>query len=371
MDQSFNKYLNINSDHYDFLWKFGVHYLFCSMYAESGYSSRDFVFYNSGFNSSLFISKDEQERLGKDGLALYLSGYPEYEERIKNLSGQRASSVQYIRGLDLSALSNEQLAEEFMGMKTLVVSLWDDYFVTEYHHTGLVTEILEKNDTRYDLATIRKNLEAMGHLKLQQRRVINNTLYDPSVIDIFTDEIKRRFAFTGDFNNYSYQELHQFILGKKVMPPDRSFVIWGRFSEGKDIIGNDAIKIIGQLQKIDSNAQVIKGNIGNKGFYRGVVKKIEFSVETNFTNEISNMTDGQVLVAGSTGPEMILACKKAGAIVTDEGGIISHAVIISRELNIPSVIGTKIATQVLKDGDLIEVDANKGMVKIIKRAEIV
>jgi pyruvate,water dikinase len=60
---------------------------------------------------------------------------------------------------------------------------------------------------------------------------------------------------------------------------------------------------------------------------------------------------------------MILACKKAGAIITDEGGILSHAAVISRELNIPSVIGTKIATEILKDGDMVEVDANRGLIK--------
>lgn len=56
------------------------------------------------------------------------------------------------------------------------------------------------------------------------------------------------------------------------------------------------------------------------------------------------------------------------AIVTDEGGMLSHAAIVSRELNIPSIVGTGNATQIFKDGDLVEVDANKGIVKIIKRA---
>jgi len=53
----------------------------------------------------------------------------------------------------------------------------------------------------------------------------------------------------------------------------------------------------------------------------------------------------------------------------DEGGITCHAVIVSRELGIPCVIGTKIATKVLKDGDLVEVDADKGVVKIINKAK--
>ena len=59
------------------------------------------------------------------------------------------------------------------------------------------------------------------------------------------------------------------------------------------------------------------------------------------------------------------AMKKASAIVTDDGGITSHAAIISRELGIPCIVGTKIATKVLKDGDLVEVNANKGEVKIL------
>jgi pyruvate, water dikinase len=57
--------------------------------------------------------------------------------------------------------------------------------------------------------------------------------------------------------------------------------------------------------------------------------------------------------------------KKAAAIVTDVGGITCHAAIISRELKIPCVIGTKVATKVIKDGDIVEVDATKGTVKII------
>jgi len=54
------------------------------------------------------------------------------------------------------------------------------------------------------------------------------------------------------------------------------------------------------------------------------------------------------------------------AIVTNEGGILCHAAIIAREFKKPCIVGTKIATQVLHDGDLVEVDANKGIVKIIK-----
>jgi len=75
------------------------------------------------------------------------------------------------------------------------------------------------------------------------------------------------------------------------------------------------------------------------------------------------MKNGEVLVSGSTGPEMILACKKAGAIVTEEGGMLTHATIVSRELGIPCVVGTKIATKIFETGDMIEVDADNGVVR--------
>lgn len=64
-------------------------------------------------------------------------------------------------------------------------------------------------------------------------------------------------------------------------------------------------------------------------------------------------------------PAFMPAMKKAVAFVTDEGGITSHAAIIAREMKKPCIIGTKIATKVLRDGDLVEVDANKGIVRKI------
>ena len=79
------------------------------------------------------------------------------------------------------------------------------------------------------------------------------------------------------------------------------------------------------------------------------------------------MRKGDVLVATMTKPDCVGAMKKAAAIITDEGGITCHAAIVARELGIPCIIGTKIATQVLRDGDEVEVDANKGTVTILKK----
>ena len=83
--------------------------------------------------------------------------------------------------------------------------------------------------------------------------------------------------------------------------------------------------------------------------------------------KISSSKD--ILVSPMTRPDFVPAMKIAGAVVTDEGGVICYAAIISRELGIPCIVGTKIATKVLHDGDLVEVDADNGVVRIMERAE--
>jgi len=68
-----------------------------------------------------------------------------------------------------------------------------------------------------------------------------------------------------------------------------------------------------------------------------------------------------------TQPNIMDIASKSGAIVTDEGGMLSHAAVISREFKIPCIVGTHFGTEIFKDGDLVEVDAEKGIVKILKR----
>jgi phosphohistidine swiveling domain-containing protein len=99
------------------------------------------------------------------------------------------------------------------------------------------------------------------------------------------------------------------------------------------------------------------GQIAWGGKVGGIVKIVQ-RIE-----ELGKVNDGDVLVTNMTIPAYISAMKKAVAFVTNEGGITCHAAIIAREMKKPCIIGTKIATQVLKDGDMIEVDANHGIVR--------
>ncbi|MFA5887007.1 MAG: PEP-utilizing enzyme [Patescibacteria group bacterium] len=125
--------------------------------------------------------------------------------------------------------------------------------------------------------------------------------------------------------------------------------------------GRDYRQIFAYFFKDQQSEQELKGLTASLGRARGRVKKILK------IHDMVNMEKGDILVSSMTRPEMVPAMKLAAAIITDEGGITSHAAIISRELKIPCVIGTKIATQILNDGDEVEVNADQGIIKILKR----
>lgn len=78
--------------------------------------------------------------------------------------------------------------------------------------------------------------------------------------------------------------------------------------------------------------------------------------------EGSRLAAGEILVAPMTAPDWVPTIRRAVALVTDGGGVTSHAAIVSRELGIPCVVGTRTATQVLRDGELVTVDGAKGRV---------
>lgn len=101
----------------------------------------------------------------------------------------------------------------------------------------------------------------------------------------------------------------------------------------------------------------LRGTPAQSGLAQGTVRII------NKQEDFSKMKQGDILVSMMTRPEFLPIMKKAAAIVTDEGGITCHAAIVARELKIPCIVGTQKATKMLKDGQRVEVDANKGVVR--------
>ena len=167
-----------------------------------------------------------------------------------------------------------------------------------------------------------------------------------------------QYLTSGEFRNFlSLQK-----LPKKLKERKKFFLIEISHKGEKIFNKNEALS---KINEIDINRKVgnvseIKGQIAFRGIARGRVRVIRLVAEAK------KIKEGDVLVASMTDPRYVPIMKKAAAIVTDEGGITCHAAIVARELKKPCIIGTKIATKVLKDGDLVEVDAEKGIVRILK-----
>lgn len=104
---------------------------------------------------------------------------------------------------------------------------------------------------------------------------------------------------------------------------------------------------------------ILYGTPVSRGHVRGRVRILDSP------KAIHRMKKDEILVAPMTSPDFIHAMKLSKAIITDVGGLMSHAAVVSRELKKPCVVGTKIATKVFKDGDLVEVDGERGVIKKI------
>lgn len=149
---------------------------------------------------------------------------------------------------------------------------------------------------------------------------------------------------------------------KKSLKKRVKFCVYSVEKNKEDVfIGEKAKRLAKSVEmKKIKDIEEFSGQTGCIGKAKGIVKIIIRP------SDMDKMNKGDILVSIATDPDIVPAMKKAAAIVTEQGGVTSHAAIVSRELGIPCVIGTKIATRVLRDGDLVEVDANKGIVRKIK-----
>ncbi len=159
-----------------------------------------------------------------------------------------------------------------------------------------------------------------------------------------------------------YWEILDVLDGKSV---DSLDIRRRRHGFGLSVIGRDIYPMSSQQAaklerliagKIEGKKQVA-GQIACNGWVRGIARVLSTGAEAK------RVRRGDILITSMTTPDFVPAMERAAAFVTDEGGISCHAAIVSREMNKPCVIGTKIATQVFKDGDRVEVDANKGIVR--------
>lgn len=219
-------------------------------------------------------------------------------------------------------------------------------------------------DREYDY--LFKTASELMWWKNERKDILYKTYYH---IDKLIREIAKRLSLApAQTRHILPQEMKSAIINKKYDPG----LLNQRIKHCIVVLANTQISVYTDKNTIDwaqkffkrrkpkNNIKELAGQTAFSGKARGKVKII------NTVADINKMENGNILVSNKTAPILVPAMKKAAAIVTDAGGIICHAAIMSRELKIPCVIGTQIATQVLKDGDMVKVDANQGVIIKLK-----
>ncbi|OGB74556.1 hypothetical protein A2V68_03065 [candidate division Kazan bacterium RBG_13_50_9] len=311
---------------------------------------------------------------------------PQYQQKATKLT--RSLDQLIIRKQEVKSLNQSTFTAFFNELTQAVIRFFSLYTLTEFFYFGKLEEELHKwathNTSHQALQTMDELLNnkykgrAPGHIKtishflretgkirLLLRDKVNKLWMGDS---IFADVGKSFQKITGrnDFSELTIEETKQILKGqsvpsaihrKKLLAVVQENGIWQFVSEDK------ARNIIKKVRGKKHTSNLIKGQTASPGCITGVAKVFSLAQQLH---DFSNFKQGDILVSSTTGPEFMAAIQRAGAIVTDEGGLMSHAAIISRELGKPCIVGTKLGTQTIKDGDLVEVDADKGIVRVVQ-----
>lgn len=218
---------------------------------------------------------------------------------------------------------------------------------------------------------IHQNKDLLKMIRLSQELIYFRTYRtDVTHIGAFNlrhllNEIAKRFGYTPEeIVNMTVSEIIN--LPNKKVPTEilqQRVKGYGVFVINKKpvmIYGNELDKIKKEIDKESSlTNQEIKGQIAFKGKIKG---KVRIVFDEKAMNEFQ---EGEILVTSTTTPNLMPAMKKASGFITDEGGITCHAAIVAREMKKPCIVGTGSATKILKDGNIIELDAEKSIINKI------
>ena len=208
-----------------------------------------------------------------------------------------------------------------------------------------------------DRRIVKKTIEYIRDLKTG-KTIVSEIVGEKSQMPCISDkEIRSLVDFAHKIEkHYSKPMDIEWAIDKDLPYPENIFLVQARpETVWSKNMGKSSVET---NEKVESLPIVVKGiSAGKRGYGFGVAK-----IALSTDEAASIMQKGDVLVTDMTNPDFVPYMKLASAIVTNKGGITSHAAIVSRELNIPCVVGTEIGTQVMKSGKEYTVDSRNGII---------
>lgn len=317
------------------------------------------VYADGAWNS--FIQRKREVLCAEEGLALFSDAnrYAVYAAEFRSYLAHLRTAV-LPKYTPKTRIKKDELALIFQTL----AKFWHYYGLTEFPYTDAPYQELQR--TRNPV--LRENLSDLSRLKVEGREMMNALLFTDGVIPNILCSLSAEHFGGRDATHLYREELFGLLDGKQVPESvletrQQRYALAKKGSVITRFTDQDIRAFVGGFTKHDSRA-VLRGIVARKG--KAVGKAIVMPMLNDMKTILSiaeRMQQGDILIAESTTPEVMSLCRKAAAIVTDQGGMLSHAAIVSRELDIPCIVGTGTAVQVLRDGDLVEVDANQGVVR--------
>lgn len=310
-----------------------------------GESLKRILLFSGGGKSSCFLDWDERAKFA----GVLIEKYGKNQETIQLVCDRVGADGPALvsRGRELAQKPNKESYEE---LKKAVLQ-YNAWYVVPRHLADFMPPD-ELAPYLEILGEARKKVETL-HAELDE---------------IFGGIISRLVGGTEDeVLSWTITEADEAIDGK--IPPIKNFHSMADFgllvtkSGEEKFSADESHKLYEKLTEAAPDTTEIHGTVAFRGHARGIARIVLDPAKA------ATFNDGDILVAEMTRPDYLALMKKSAAVVTDIGGLLSHAAIVSREMKKPCVIGTKNATKILKDGDLIEVDAERGVVKILQRDE--
>jgi len=298
--------------------------------------------------------------------------------------------------LKLEKLSNEDLFGIYVSLIDLYSKFIDSYKFTEPHMIDhvesnikkIVTKLKGKKDSnkiishilsdkkyikKYDLENytdIFNLVKNVAEVRFEAKKITNELSEDTE--NVLIETARRTNYAVNQISAMSLRELKRLLLKSSEIDlyilnqRSKSFGIKVKVKNNKTFVEDLTDKQVKTIEALDvENTGLLRGDSVYPGIIKGNVRLVpKLFSQKDYIKYVLTLKKGDIIVAPMTSPSLTPGFSKVSGVITDEGGLMSHAALVSREKKIPCVVGTKNATQILKEGDIIELNADEGVITI-------
>lgn len=346
----------------------GTRFIFEDLVVAHGYMKGESVTIGQSGETSVFVAKESVARMNTEGARRTASDF----DNAAKLLNDRMSQISRLTASmgDAESLAKEEVERGF----ALIKSVMDEYSAFDTHFTdGTYAAAKESESARESLKSIERH-------KNEIRSGLNAVFFsDDSYLSMLLRMLSKQFSISEEtLSWYTAQELLDLFDGKS---PEGSILDDRKICFAYYVDRNLKWTLVAG-KEAENIASIFSISAGTETTFKGITAygtgtitgRVRI-VRRDYANPeatkavMAAMNEGEIMVTETTDPDLMEGFRKAAAVITDVGGMLSHAAITARELKKVCVIGTGSASKTLKDGDMVEVDADNGVVRIIEKAQ--